>query len=203
MTDECCAYCGAGGTLTRDHVPPRGFLSRPYRANLRTVLACSTCNGAASADEEYFRRIVVTLITNSDVADSVFDGPVSRSFDRSPNLEDGVWSSLGVENGRPFVTLDPQRIARVAEKIVRGLEWALEGNALARSTGFRYKLYDPDDVPKALDAALSSARWIEDDAPSFRFRYVSNPDSEYAGLWELSFYDALNVAVASFDESVV
>ena len=54
FTDErlrgFCAYCG-GPAETRDHVPPRVFLDKPYPSNLPVVSACRECNEDISMDE--------------------------------------------------------------------------------------------------------------------------------------------------------
>src|SRR5690349_7715909 len=43
---EVRAYCGAGGGLTDDHVPPKCLLPKP-RIGLVEVRACLACNGGA------------------------------------------------------------------------------------------------------------------------------------------------------------
>jgi hypothetical protein len=51
-----CAYCGAVGLVTRDHVPPQGIFSKPRPGNLITVPACKRCHSdETSKDDEYFR----------------------------------------------------------------------------------------------------------------------------------------------------
>jgi hypothetical protein len=50
-----CVYCGAGGKLTRDHVPPKGIFPKPRPSNLVVIPACSKCNQGNSKDDEYFR----------------------------------------------------------------------------------------------------------------------------------------------------
>lgn len=47
-----CAFCG-GPTETKDHVPPRVLLDKPYPSQLPTVSACAPCNQDSSLDEEY------------------------------------------------------------------------------------------------------------------------------------------------------
>jgi hypothetical protein len=44
-----CAYCGARPE-SRDHVPSRVLLDKPYPENLPVVEACFKCNGEFSAD---------------------------------------------------------------------------------------------------------------------------------------------------------
>lgn len=49
---QTCVYSG-GGTETRDHVPSKVLLEKPYPENLPIVPACDTCNQSFSSDEEY------------------------------------------------------------------------------------------------------------------------------------------------------
>ena len=47
-----CIYCG-GIAKTRDHVPSKAFLDKPYPENIPVVPCCSECNNKFSKDEEY------------------------------------------------------------------------------------------------------------------------------------------------------
>ncbi len=195
MTIELCAYCNSAPGTTRDHVPPKGFLRLPYRANLRTITACARCNAAGSADEEYVRRGMITLMSNHDEADKIFDGPVTRSFERSPRVEDAVWDSLGVEGGRPFARIDTSAFARVATKIVRGLEFSINKHRIPATMHFAFKFYDADEVPQLITKALDSSTPDVSDAPNFSFRCARAPDGDYDALWELTFFESFCTAV--------
>lgn len=49
-----CAGCGKPSTsLTREHIPPKIFLDKPYPENLPITQTCSFCNIGMSLDEEY------------------------------------------------------------------------------------------------------------------------------------------------------
>jgi len=37
-----CAYCGQEKELTKDHVPPRSLLDKPFPENLWVVQLCSS-----------------------------------------------------------------------------------------------------------------------------------------------------------------
>lgn len=47
-----CIYCGAPAT-TREHVPSRTFLKKPYPSDLPVLPACEKCNNGWSSDELY------------------------------------------------------------------------------------------------------------------------------------------------------
>ena len=51
-----CIHCGTGidpDRSSRDHVPSKCLLSRPYPDNLPVVEVCASCNESFSLDEEY------------------------------------------------------------------------------------------------------------------------------------------------------
>jgi hypothetical protein len=190
-----CVYCGKASGTTRDHVPPKNLLKQPFRPNLRTVPACVECNRGFSSNEEYFRRMLLTMFAHIEEADALFDGPVSRSFDRNPTLEHRMWNALGVERGRPFVELDTSAIRAVAQKIICGLTYLRSGVRLSRQTRFGIRIYEPEDRPTSIGSALGSASIDSEDEPNFTFRVADHPDHEHVALWELSFFNSLCIAV--------
>lgn len=48
-----CIYCG-GLADTKDHIPSKCLLDKPYPENLSVVKCCNTCNQSFSSDEQYF-----------------------------------------------------------------------------------------------------------------------------------------------------
>jgi hypothetical protein len=190
-----CTFCGRDCGPTHDHVPPKSFLAKPYRPNLRTVPACRACNSSASADEEYVLRTLVTLFTNSVWADELFAGSITRSFDRSASIETSVWDALSVEDDRPFVLLDTARIARVCSKIVRGLEFDRVGVRLREDAQFRYRFYEPAMRPAELAAAFEGSSQDLSDAPNFTASVLVAPEQELSVLWELVFFESFCAAV--------
>jgi hypothetical protein len=51
---QMCAICGVRLATTRDHVPPKAILVRPFPKNLITVPACVECNnGSAPMDSDF------------------------------------------------------------------------------------------------------------------------------------------------------
>ena len=52
-----CVVCGVPLTLgksSKDHVPPKSVLNKPYPNRLPTVPACTKCNNESGAKDEYF-----------------------------------------------------------------------------------------------------------------------------------------------------
>ena len=56
-----CIYCGRNPE-TRDHVPSRVLLDKPFPDNLPVVDACRTCNEDFSQDEEYLACLIECAI---------------------------------------------------------------------------------------------------------------------------------------------
>ncbi len=57
--DLSCSYCGSSlKEQTRDHVPSKILLDKPFPENLPVILACYSCNQNFSMDEEYFACLI-------------------------------------------------------------------------------------------------------------------------------------------------
>lgn len=117
-----CLYCGESSN-TKDHVPSKNLLEKPYPNNLLTILACDRCNKSYSLDEEYFLNVLATLsISPNLVARTEPGGSIYRSRQRSQKLYDRLVNSLVTdEDGRTYFKPESQRIKRVIEKYAFGL----------------------------------------------------------------------------------
>ena len=79
-----CVYCGEPAT-TKDHVPPRCLLEKPYPTNLRTVPCCSRCNSKFSLDEQYFLILLSQIGASPTLAAKVESGgAIDRALSRRP-----------------------------------------------------------------------------------------------------------------------
>ena len=63
-----CIYCGAPAT-TREHVPSKAFLKKPYPADLPVLPACEKCNNGWSSDELYTSTYIACLKSISERKD--------------------------------------------------------------------------------------------------------------------------------------
>lgn len=137
-----CVYCGAKAT-TRDHVPPKCFLEKPFPANLLTVPSCQPCNVAWSKDEEYF-LVILANVGGTNALKKKLDPPVmgscgevlcsggvvERGLWRNAKLDERIIQSLSVDDsGRVLIEPEEDRLKRVAEKIACGLFWGRYGNS--------------------------------------------------------------------------
>lgn len=127
-----CIYCGRTGT-TRDHVPPRLLLHKPFPDNLLSVPACLECNNSFSEDEEYFRTVLAHIATVASLAQHLDEGgDVDRAFARTPAKEQEILKILAPdETGRIRINPDLHRIERVIRKIARGLYFIRYGQRIS------------------------------------------------------------------------
>lgn len=59
-TNNYCLYCGEKAD-SREHLPSKAFLNRPYPDELSIIPACSKCNNGYSDDERYVSRFLDEL----------------------------------------------------------------------------------------------------------------------------------------------
>ena len=114
---ERCVYCGAG-TETRDHVPSRVFLDRPYPSNLPVVPACEDCNAGFSLDEEYLASLIDCVIAGTSDPNFVPRPKVKRTLERKPLLAKRL-ENARLEEASSF-TIERGRVENVVLKLARG-----------------------------------------------------------------------------------
>lgn len=132
FTDErnktWCIHCGkwiAGLEVTRDHVPSRSLLRKPYPPHIPWVAVCQPCNGGFSLDEEYLSAFLGCVLAGSTVPDRQSDSRVSRILSRSERLRaqlEKVKTEYTTCAGETRFLWSPEqaRIERVILKNARG-----------------------------------------------------------------------------------
>lgn len=111
-----CTYCSKPAK-TRDHIPARVFLDKPYPTNLHVVPSCEECNNSLSKDEEYIAFVFeyLSMLESDDFDDKQEN--IESKFKHYPALEDRIMNGLQVdENGNPVIQLESSRIENVALK---------------------------------------------------------------------------------------
>lgn len=76
-SDMRCIYCG-GVADTREHIPSKLFLRRPFPDNLLELPACKECNNSFSEDELYCEVFIDTLKTLSGFSEELAEANISR-----------------------------------------------------------------------------------------------------------------------------
>jgi hypothetical protein len=117
-----CVYCGSPSD-SKDHVPPRLLLERPYPPNLLTVPSCTRCNQGWSKNEQYFLVLLSQIGTSQLLTGKTAKGGVvDRTLKRAPRLEQRLNDALQTdEEGRIVIAPESNRIHKVVTKIAHGL----------------------------------------------------------------------------------
>jgi hypothetical protein len=207
-----CAYCGAVGKVTRDHIPSKAIFSKPLPDDLITVPACPKCHSdETSKDDEYFRLALQVRDGIADHPDAIKARPtLLRSLEKPQKvgmmkglLENIFFADVVTLNGifigkQWAIQTDMNRLRRVVKRIMRGLFYKLKHHRV------------PDDYDVLVCDEDSFQKWpphqaqhlyenfikpvlaqkervmIGNDVFSFKYGYGSNnPDTT---CWILTFY---------------
>ena len=114
-----CIYCG-GPAETRDHVPSRSLLERPYPENLPVVGSCARCNQGYSKDEEYLVCLIESALSGSTDPDKIRRPTVAQILRNSPTLRARIESATSECDGRIRFATESERIANIMLKLARG-----------------------------------------------------------------------------------
>lgn len=212
MTVNSCAYCGGPHATTRDHVPPKCIFPSPAPSGLVTVRACEACNQGASADDEYFRDVIVRY---HRVADQPAAAPILESMLRAAGRPEkqayaeatlasfrliDLETSAGIYLDRRLATVaSGQRLERAAIRYVRGLYRHEIGEPLPATSSFVVSL-EPDanlasraDIERVL--GFGTQRVIADNVFWYAWqRAFDNPDIT---IWLLVFFGAFPILVVA------
>jgi len=131
-----CIYCG-GNPETRDHVPSKCLLERPYPPNLPVVGCCDDCNKSFSKDEQYFVCLIESVLCGSTDPDKIGRLSVAKTMRNSPALRARIESSRIEVDGRVAFAHDIHRVNNVMLKLARG-HAAFELNQPCRTKPYHF-----------------------------------------------------------------
>lgn len=119
---KICCYCGSKAE-SRDHIPSKSLLEKPYPLNLLTIASCIDCNKSFSLDEEYFLNVLVEISDNPNLLlKKQPGGNVYKARERSIGLRERIKQSFYQdEHGKVYFISENDRIKKVIEKIALGL----------------------------------------------------------------------------------
>lgn len=111
-------YCGKPAT-TREHVPSKAFLTKPYPENLATVPACFNCNNGFSNDEKYISCFLDVL------KESIYQGYTRRDetthrLSTDENLTALINEQIKLVDGKVIYNIDERRLCRILVKLAKG-----------------------------------------------------------------------------------
>jgi hypothetical protein len=203
-----CIYCGQEGRVTDDHIPPKCLFLKPRPSSLITVPSCGDCNGGASNDDEYFKRM---LVLRSDLHEhpvaSCLRASVIRSFHnprqvgfrkaflRTVRQTDLVTPAGLYIGSAPAYDVSNDRMHKVAERIVAGLYHRTVGPWDSNKAEAQ-ALFEPHTVLQAWQHWVGKLLTLPEtvlvpNAFSYRLRLWREVD--YASAWLLTFYDVVHI----------
>jgi hypothetical protein len=197
---KACVYCGDNAD-TRDHIPPRCLLEKPYPANLPTVPSCRSCNNGFAADEEYFHVVLAQVGFVPTLTDRVAEGGVvDRTLEHSPGLDELLARSLAPgPDGRVWLTPDTGRLNRVAGKVAVGLfrrryRRPAHPSSFSVVGIFHVEVLPPQLVVMTHTERFVPKRWVRLQPGVFEYLFVREP-GDGSLLCLMSFHHTLWAAV--------
>lgn len=111
-----CTYCNAIPT-TRDHIPSKVFLSKPYPSNLQVVPAGEACNNTFSKDELFLAFLIDYLIMLASPSSDALMDLIKERYSIYDSLESRVFDCITKDSdGRFSIKLENSRIENVLLK---------------------------------------------------------------------------------------
>lgn len=113
-----CTYCGRPSAGTRDHVPARVLLDRPFPENLPVVPCCPRCNNRKSIHEQYLACLIDCVVTGSPDPCERKRPTVRATLQRSSGLRAELASRMIADVAGATVTQIPIRRTRHILKLL-------------------------------------------------------------------------------------
>ena len=216
MAQGTCVYCGSKGELTVDHIPPRCLFPRNLRNDLLLIPSCAECNNGAAKDDEYFRNMLAvnessrsgeelenaqSALTRSLVRPAA-DGLRAAFLGSLHEVELITPNGLYVETRTAF-SLEPERLARVVQRIGRALFFKETGRMLpvdARvktlaSWGFPGL---PDKaIVKFAEAAAMLPKLTTLAGGAFKYGGTVGDGDSYVSGWLVEFYRGVGFVITT------
>uniref|UniRef100_Q31F37 HNH endonuclease 5 domain-containing protein n=1 Tax=Hydrogenovibrio crunogenus (strain DSM 25203 / XCL-2) TaxID=317025 RepID=Q31F37_HYDCU len=114
-----CIYCG-GPQETREHIPSKIFLNKPFPENLPVMPACRKCNNDFSLNEEYVACLISCMNSGSTEPEKITDERVSKILKAKPRLRALLESIKQEKNGTISFGLDKGRFIKIIHKLALG-----------------------------------------------------------------------------------
>lgn len=164
-----CAYCGEEtleDELTKDHVPSKGLLDRPYPAHLPTVPVHLECNSQFSSGEEYLALFLASVICDSTDVDPKRFPRQARALARNTALRQRIGGARAdqTEGGEAFWRPELERVERVIVKNAKGHVLFESGQSISRQpdhVAFAPLLSLPEETKAAFESLPDSGLWAE------------------------------------------
>jgi len=113
-----CIYCGSSAE-TREHVPSKVFLDKPFPENLPTIPACFRCNNDYSSDENYV-ACFLDVLKESLYKDYKMRENTVKRLEKDHALKTLIDLNIKKDDGKVFFDIDENRLLRILKKLARG-----------------------------------------------------------------------------------
>jgi hypothetical protein len=112
-----CILCGSYPD-SRDHIPARTFLNKPYPSNLNVLPVCTSCNNGFSQDEEYVSFLVRYLkyLESDDENDYLGIEKFSHADILEERILNGLCNKKDKLNPTMFINIEVDRIKNILNK---------------------------------------------------------------------------------------
>lgn len=198
-----CAYCGAQGSVTEDHVVPQGLFGKPRPNDIPKVPACPTCNNKVkSADDNYVRDILAIDMRHADhpVAQANIEklrrsaraghSTLAKAISQAQLTE--FYSPGGIYMGKAYqVPIDEKRLRRFMITLARGLYFYHSHQTLPDDELYYVNLWlDLDRAAFLVNGFLeaNSPHFLVGDGSTFEYLYNISPDDPLKSFWMFNFY---------------
>src|SRR5688572_2117292 len=141
--EASCYFCGERAT-SRDHVVPNCLFPRTSNARRIKVPVCDAHNNSLAEDEEYFRAVLLSGIWDpSPAVQELIETKLLTSFQKGNSrlrrtllltMKDVYLPTSNGFASSGLLKMDATRMDRVAEKIVRGMNFHVTKRTMPRGT---------------------------------------------------------------------
>jgi len=120
-----CVHCGTTSKGSRDHIPSKSFLDRPYPQNLPTLDICDDCNKSFSIDEEYVACAIECIACGTTDPDGLSRTKIAKSLRSNEKLKNRIHRSKSrqldlFDKDRILWNVEIERVSAVLLKNARG-----------------------------------------------------------------------------------
>ena len=114
-----CIYCG-NEPETKEHVPSKILLDKPFPENLPIVQACTKCNQGFSLDEEYLACLLECVLSGTTDPELIKKDKISKILKRKPKLRERLEKSKKSVDGQIHFESEVDRIGNIVKKLAQG-----------------------------------------------------------------------------------
>ena len=114
-----CIYC-SGKASTREHIPSRILLEKPFPENLPVMPACLECNNSFSMDEEYVACVLGCILSQTSDPNLINNPRISKTLIRKPALRAHIEESKFQNKDGLSFKIDIERFSRIIKKLAVG-----------------------------------------------------------------------------------